>query len=432
MPPRYKIGCKFTLLCGLNKGKPCNCSTVRNSGYCSRHMKMVKIPSINDLPSDIILYMTKFMDSISIYQFSLITPYVETVFSGTYSDKIWADTISKSGILQNYHVRKGLSPQRMLELVTNRGCEACGKSRIRKVYWPFGMRLCRECLEQLTISDYRLINNYNISKDKLRRLYNIKATLWNKYHGYYDLTFYLRSDVEQKLQKTLQEIYDEKRAIENAETKRRHDLINEAANRLKSEYPNKTRLSRCKTYSDICREIMKGQYQSIDQIITNNFMLDLRSQYDRLFERDKETTKLYREKYKRFNELKLHFEECKTSSDYSELLHRVEQCEISSNSWYDLKNEIEIAIGRLKVAELLRLHPNPDLAQIKEWLISNEAMLGKSSVKIFRCRICNNDRLFCLNGLRQHSSDKHRCDYSLVIEDMEAINKALKTLNESS
>ncbi|CAI2187831.1 657_t:CDS:2, partial [Funneliformis geosporum] len=46
---------------------------------------------------------------------------------------------------------EGMTELQYVKLVTERGCQFCGKSRIRKIYWPFLVRCCKKCLEDRTI-----------------------------------------------------------------------------------------------------------------------------------------------------------------------------------------------------------------------------------------------------------------------------------------
>jgi hypothetical protein len=54
-------------------------------------------------------------------------------------------------------VREGrIDAARALRLVGMTGCQLCGAPRIRKVHWEFRVRCCQACLEENTVSDWRL------------------------------------------------------------------------------------------------------------------------------------------------------------------------------------------------------------------------------------------------------------------------------------
>lgn len=84
-------------------------------------------------------------------------------------------------------------------LYTDRGCEVCGKSRIRKVSVEFHWRLCESCTHASTISDYRLRTDFQCPSEVVQSLSHTQATLWNRYIGEYELNFYAKRDVEIRL-----------------------------------------------------------------------------------------------------------------------------------------------------------------------------------------------------------------------------------------
>lgn len=328
-------GCKFVLHSGPRKDRECEARIVRNSGYCSRHVRKIKILSFESLPSDILLYLAGFMDMISIYQFSLSTNYTRHVFSHSYSDRIWDEAIGQMTDPDYGHSPDDISPQRTLQLLANRGCEECGKSRIRKVYWPFAKRLCRRCLEKLTISDYRLTNEYNIP-DKFWPDNHQHVHLWNKYHGSYDLRFYLIADVETKFGKTLKQIDTEK----NDETNRREKLAEELAVWARQRYSNKGQISRCRTYVEFLERIAEGEFSSLSQFLTDRFISEVEAEYKELRKSEKELARQRRQKTKLYQQFRARLEECKTRNDYSDLNNDLRQSELSLRQKYMIEAEI--------------------------------------------------------------------------------------------
>ena len=88
-------------------------------------------------------------------------------------------------------VRSGaLTPKRALQLVTMTGCELCGRSRIRKVSWPFARRCCRRCLEMHTISDYRLVTDFKLPRERFESLPHTSALMYHPRVGTYSLRFF--------------------------------------------------------------------------------------------------------------------------------------------------------------------------------------------------------------------------------------------------
>lgn len=69
------------------------------------------------------------------------------------------------------HVQNGtLRIHRALALVSGSTCEVCGKPRSRKIYWPFALRSCKECIDKITLSESRLRSVYGLDMLKIRHL----------------------------------------------------------------------------------------------------------------------------------------------------------------------------------------------------------------------------------------------------------------------
>jgi hypothetical protein len=341
-------GCKFILRSGPRKNQECAAQIVRNSGYCSRHIRKVKILSFESLSADILLYLAGFMDMISVYQFSSSTNYTRHVFSHSYSDKIWKDSIGQITDPDYNNKPNDTSPQRALQLLANRGCEECGKSRIRKVYWPFAKRLCRRCLEKLTISDYRLKTEYNIP-NKFWPTNHQHVHLWNKYVGTYDLRFYLIKDVEVNFGKTLKQIDTEK----NEEMKRREKLAEELTKWARSRYSNKGQISRCRTYAEFLERIAEGEFSSLSQFLTDRFISEVEAEYKELRKLEKELARQRRQKTKLYQQFRVRLEECKTRNDYSELNNDLRQSELSFRQKYMIEAEIWSRSKNLRSIQIL-------------------------------------------------------------------------------
>lgn len=330
-----KPACKFILHSGTRKNQECGCPIVRNSRYCSRHFRKMNILSTNSLPADIILYLAGFLDMISLYQFSQSTNYTRHVFNNSYSEKIWNNAIKQITDTDYKNVPANTSPQRSLQLLANRGCEECGKSRIRKVYWPFAKRLCKSCLESLTISDYRLTREYNIPPEFWPTNHQ-NVQLWSKYYGSYNLKFYLISEVETRFGKTLKQIKDEK----NAEIMRRYKLKNDLTTWAQKEYSNKSLISKCKSYSEILPRIMDGEIPSLEQILTKDFTSKLSEEYKKLKDEVRESSRQTRQKIKLYQEFMARLKDCKNYEDFSNLNRDVRNSGLPFRKIYAIEAEI--------------------------------------------------------------------------------------------
>lgn len=90
--------------------------------------------------------------------------------------------------------------KKLLMLHSMTGCEFCKAPRIRKIYTEFGVRCCKTCLFERTLSDYRLKTDYFVNvQSRLQHLPYTTCELWSRYAGSYTLRFYWKTQVEDKL-----------------------------------------------------------------------------------------------------------------------------------------------------------------------------------------------------------------------------------------
>lgn len=91
-------------------------------------------------------------------------------------------------------------------LLMQTGCQVCGRPRIRKVHWEMmdgeGVRCCRACLLDRTVSDYRLLHDYAIGhafpseyERLLREMPHIEKEMYAPRTGGYSLRFYWTASV---------------------------------------------------------------------------------------------------------------------------------------------------------------------------------------------------------------------------------------------
>jgi len=94
----------------------------------------------------------------------------------------------------------------IMRLLFAKGCMFCGKIRIRKVYEPFNVRCCTDCLYARTISSYDLIANHDVSEQILTRDHDdmpfMSVEKYNPYssvYRYYTMDFYWRKMIERRV-----------------------------------------------------------------------------------------------------------------------------------------------------------------------------------------------------------------------------------------
>ena len=95
--------------------------------------------------------------------------------------------------------------KRALLLVAGTGCQICGAARVRKVRWGYlehgqGVRCCKPCLIDRTVSDYRLINDFGLCYHPRRSFIldeapHVMTELYSPRIGGYTLNFYWIADV---------------------------------------------------------------------------------------------------------------------------------------------------------------------------------------------------------------------------------------------
>lgn len=89
-----------------------------------------------------------------------------------------------------------LPSYRFLELLLDKGCQRCGKPRIRKIIPEFAIRVCQDCRDEISISEYRLREDYGIDSSVLVSLPFVTAKLWNSFYGDYVIKIYWKKDIQ--------------------------------------------------------------------------------------------------------------------------------------------------------------------------------------------------------------------------------------------
>ncbi len=114
-----------------------------------------------------------------------------------------------------------LSYLERLHLLLDKGCQKCNRPNIKKIHWPYTIRLCHDCFKEETITPYLLKVRYNI--------YFIT-----------DDEFLLKKDVEEMIECKLEEYHlnDYKRQLATDINLPIKDLSKYSKSYLKKEKPN--------------------------------------------------------------------------------------------------------------------------------------------------------------------------------------------------
>ncbi len=99
---------------------------------------------------------------------------------------------------------KNLTYLQRLRLLLETGCQKCNKPRITKIYWPFPIRVCVDCIKSLTITNYELNKCYNINHYQDDRFFLI--SIYNRHNGYIEEKVFLKKYVEESLGRSLESL----------------------------------------------------------------------------------------------------------------------------------------------------------------------------------------------------------------------------------
>lgn len=412
--------CNFILLRGNRKGEKCSlpCSKLK---YCSRHNKMISRPRYFDfLYTDLIWVLIGFLEPLDLWSFSIINKDFNITMAGSRFSSIWNKAIEQTKISYSIPSTINLPKDRIFSLLSFIGCEICHKQRIRKIYWEFGIRVCHNCLEKITISDYRLKHDYNINSEIIHKLPSISRTLWARYVGTYSLDFYLIKDIERVIGKTLESVLAEKTyklSIIN-------NLLASFDALVRRTFSSVSIAKSCESYKLLIGKIKSGSIESINEIELNHID-KFSDEYDELQMAVKLKAKERRDKKKRITTTLEEILNAETINDIMEIESIPENDEISNALKLRLLNEINSLnkndetfdskiniilqiptikrmtdIDKEKIIHAVNYKRNPEVfnTKTKKWINKSEVY----------CGICKTDRRFKMAGLEQHSHALHQ------------------------
>lgn len=169
-------------------------------------------------------------------------------------------------------------------------CEFCDAAKGAKDYHELGIRACFSCIQDLTISDYRLTNDYDLPRSLLQGVRHSTSSLWSRRGGQYELDFYLVDEVlpilaeHHKCQPTFDSI--SAKVLESREDaqRRKKDLARERARRVASHKRAVSKAvkdagfligdaQRCPSF----RQAVRNEYSDALQVVSevSNFLADL-------------------------------------------------------------------------------------------------------------------------------------------------------------
>lgn len=190
---------------------------------CKRHSKVIiqgdgsQTTSFMDLPEDVMrIVIRKIAENTtrssinnpnaalrSLIALSATNKFVHQLVESDAWQSAWQTYCAIGGfVVTNYRT---LSCKDRLLLVSLTGCQFCKAPRIRKIYSEYDVRCCEKCLHERTISDYRLKTDFRICGNMLLGFPYRLEQLYSRHHGTYEVKFYWRAHVEERIGMPLQE-----------------------------------------------------------------------------------------------------------------------------------------------------------------------------------------------------------------------------------
>ncbi len=336
------------------------------------------------------------------------------------------------------------------ELLFEVGCMRCNKPRIRKIYIPFAYRFCKDCIKEVTISNYKL-EEAGISYSIYKNLLYTEVSQWNKYYGDYTFFVYLKKDVEKIIgckindyieresKKIISQIsleypdYYESEANINCQITAKNLISESPYNSYKNildKYMKKYRGNKyfLQFYSKnqikksliIKNAIENEDYKSVqkediclenEQFKLDNFWkicdrYDLKDKYRKLVHTYKDIKNInkefqqdvyYNKEIKKFN-IKYHenIDYCNTIIAFKRKVDELKH-KIMLKKEEDRKILEKERLTRKQILEKERLERKQN----------NKNIQKPENSKKFMCDICNNDRKFCAVGLYDHKRVVH-------------------------
>jgi hypothetical protein len=201
--------CLYIFQKGVKSGEQCKRKVKNNDEVmCKLHKDCnqfsTQIQNLPELVHDIII--KKFIESSNdfkiIFKFLISLKQVSKYWNILLSDKYFELLYNKLKITNNMEIsmnKYSLLLIQKLNLLLTTGCQRCKLEKIRKIHWPFPIRLCKDCIEEITISDFRLNRQYNIPNHIYNNLDYIIVPMWNRHAGSYTLRFYIKREIEERL-----------------------------------------------------------------------------------------------------------------------------------------------------------------------------------------------------------------------------------------
>lgn len=199
--------CESILARGPSKGSRCKNNALPNLSYCSRHkpqsVKQFKYFQLLNLPMDIIIDMGKFLDYKDGLSFIKITKEVHSAFcmpdKNTPLWNAWFLNLQKTNNIE-FDVSDVKTKRYIINLYCYKQCQKCQCNK-GTLNTDLLVRLCRECLLDVSLSQSKLSSYYRIPRSILDNIKHVRLSFGYGSTG----TFFIIKHVNQALGMTIDE-----------------------------------------------------------------------------------------------------------------------------------------------------------------------------------------------------------------------------------
>ena len=336
------------------------------------------------LSEDIIKYIIDFCDIPSLLKLSDVNKNIRTYINNKDWKQIWLQIIqNKKTALSEFEKKTTLTIdsdyKEIVRLAGFTGCMLCNKKNIRKVWWQFKIRSCTECLYERTIGEWEFEDK--IPKDTYKDLPYTTKQMYNKYYRNYTIKFYWKPKIEELLL-----LYPPQPPAPSSPP------MPPKQKRIKKE-PTTQELEnqtiRIEEINNICllNNIVLNDAKSYSETYNKNIKITSKLQKKNFI--DSKIPEITREIADKKEEIRLR--EIKLEEQRLENIRLTEQF----NERVKIQKELYLMTKedkRKKIANIMKNKPT-----------NNRVICNKTN----KCEVCNNNRLFCIQGLYDHKRDAH-------------------------
>lgn len=339
------------------------------------------------LSEDIIKYIIDFCDIPTLFSLSCTNKELRTYINNKDWKQIWLQIIQhKKTAVSEFEKKTNITSDTeykdIVRLAGFTGCMLCKKQNIRKVWWQFKIRSCTECLYERTIGEWEFEDK--IPKHTYANLPYTTKQMYNKYYRNYTIKFYWKAKIDEILL-----LYPPPPPPPTPQTPL-------------PVSPKKEKIKKIPTEREI--ENQKNRKEDIDNICSlNDIILTDAALYSETYNKNiKISSKLQK---KNFIESKLPEIKREIAAKKEEI--RLREIKIEEQRLENIRLTEEFN-ERLKIQKELYLMTKEDKRKkIANVIRNTKKYISNVNHKTNKCELCNNNRLFCINGLSDHKRDAH-------------------------